>query len=182
MKKNFLMIAVATIMAFPLFAQNENDEPDVINEKNVYLGIGFGFDYGGIFGGKLEYLPTRHLGLFGSLGYNSLSLGWNMGVSYKFSPEAKVSPTICAFYGYNAVSKVENAAEYNMTSYGITFGGGVNVKLGENENILSINLFVPVRSKKFMDNYDAIKNDSRIKMETGLIPIGFSIGYNFCIK
>jgi hypothetical protein len=181
MKKILLMITVATMMAIPLWAQNESYEPDVTNGKNIYLGIGFGFDYGGI-GGKLELSPTSHWGLFGSLGYNLLSIGWNLGTSYKFFPDGKTSPSISAFYGYNAVSMVENAEEYNMTSYGVTFGGGVNIKLGESGSILSINLFVPVRSKKFMDNYDAMKNDPRIEMKNDLIPIGFSVGYNFQIQ
>jgi hypothetical protein len=181
MKKLFLMIAVAATVAIPLWAQSEDEVPDITGEKELYLGFGSGFDYGG-FGGKLEYSPVRHWGLFGGLGYNLLSLGWNVGISYDFLPDATVSPTICTFYGYNAVSVVENAEEYNMTSYGVTFGGGINIRFGESWDKLSINLFIPLRSKKFMDNYDAMKNDSRIEMKRALFPIGLSIGYNFYIQ
>jgi hypothetical protein len=181
MKKILLMIVVATTMATPLWAQSGDGKPDIASKNSMYLGLGGGFDYGG-FGGRLEFLPTSHFGLFGGLGYNLLSVGWNLGASYKFLPNAKVSPTVCAFYGYNAVLKVENAEEYNITSYGVTFGGGVNIKLGRRGNMLSINLFVPIRSEKFKDNYDAVKNDPRIEMKSELLPIGISVGYNFRIK
>ena len=45
------------------------------NSQQLYLGAGFGFDYGG-FGGKIEYLPIKEFGIFGGLGYNLLGLGW----------------------------------------------------------------------------------------------------------
>ena len=176
MKKILLIVAVTATMATPLWAQSEAD----ITSK-IYLGIGAGFDYGG-FGGKLEYSPVSHFGLFGGLGYNLLSVGWNLGASYKFLPNAKFSPTVCASYGYNAVSKVENAEEYNMTSYGVSFGAGVNIKFGQRGNMLSVNLFVPIRSEKFKDNYDAMKKDSRIEIKNDLLPVGVSVGYNFRIK
>jgi hypothetical protein len=77
---------------------------------------------------------------------------------------------------------VKNAEKYNMTSYGVSFGGGVNIKLGKRGNVLIFNLFLPIRSKKFMDNYDELKNDSRIEMKNYLLPIAFGVGYNFRIK
>jgi hypothetical protein len=181
MKKILLMIALATTMTTSLWAQSKDGEPDITNNKSIYLGIGGGFDYGG-FGGRLEISPTSHFGFFGGLGYNLLSVGWNLGAVYKFLPNAKFSPTVCAFYGYNAVLKVENAETYNTTSYGVSFGGGVNIKIGKRGNMLSVNLFVPIRSKKFKDNYEEVKNDPRIEIKNDLPPIGFSIGYNFRIK
>ncbi|MDR1172477.1 MAG: hypothetical protein LBL24_08500 [Bacteroidales bacterium] len=148
------------------------------DEQKMYLGVGFGFDYGGL-GGKFEYLPAKHIGVFGGLGYNLLSAGWNVGATYKILPDKKVSPNVMVFYGYNAVMKITNAEEYNTTSYGITIGGNLDIKVGSRGSKLSIGLFVPVRSSKFNDNYDAAKADSRITFENELLPIGFSIGYNF---
>ena len=152
------------------------------NGQQAYLGIGTGMDHGGLFGGKIEYLPIKNLGLFGGLGYNLLSVGWNLGATFKILPEKKVSPNLMVFYGYNGVSKVEGAPEYEMTSYGITVGGNLDFKVGHKGNKLSVGLFVPIRSQKFMDNYDAMKNDPNIEMKNDLIPVAISVGYNWALK
>ena len=152
------------------------------NEQKVYLGAGMGLDYGGIFGGKIEYLPVKNFGLYGGLGYNLLSIGWNVGATYKILPDKKVSPNLMLFYGYNGVSNVENAPEYKMTSYGVTIGGNLDIKIGRKGNKLSISLFFPIRTQKFLDNYDAIKNDPRVELKNDLLPIAFGIGYNWLLK
>ncbi len=149
-------------------------------EQKTYLGLGFGFDYGGI-GGKLEYLPVKHFGLFGGLGYNLLSVGWNVGATYKILPDKKVSPNVILFYGYNAVLKVEGLSDYNMTSYGVTLGMNLDIMVGGKGDKMSVGLFVPFRSSKFTDNYDKAKADPRITMKNELIPVGISIGYNFIL-
>ena len=149
------------------------------DRQQVYFGIGMGLDYGGVFGGKIEYLPVKQVGLFGGLGYNLLSAGWNVGATVKLLPDSRVSPNLIAFYGYNGVSKIEGASEYNMTSYGVTVGGNLDIMLGRRGNKLSIGLFVPIRSKKFMDNYDLIKNSPNIELENDLLPIAISVGFNW---
>jgi hypothetical protein len=169
--KNLCIVSILLTMGNFLYAQSE---------QNIYLGVGGGFDYGGI-GGKVEYLPVKHFGLFGGLGYNFLSLGWNVGATYKISPDKKVSPNLMAFYGYNAVFKGADsyAAQYDMTSYGLSIGGNLDILMGSRGNKLSVGLFVPVRSSKFMDNYDNAKADPNLELKSSLLPIGISIGYNF---
>jgi hypothetical protein len=169
-KNACLIFTVLLLMGSAVHAQSD--------EQNMYLGAGFGFDYGGI-GGKFEYLPAKHIGVFGALGYNLLSVGWNVGATYKILPDKRVSPNVMVFYGYNAVLKITNAEDYNTTSYGITFGANLDIKLGSRGSKLSIGLFAPVRSGKFKDNYDAAKASPYITFENELLPIGFSIGYNF---
>lgn len=148
--------------------------------QRVYAGVGFGFDYGGI-GGKIEYLPIKYLGLFGGVGYNLKSVGWNAGATCKILPGRSVSPNIMAFYGYNAAFKGKDsyAAQYDKVSYGFTFGFNVDIHAGSKGNKFSVGLFFPIRSKEFMDTYDAAKADSNIEMDGELLPIGFSFGYNF---
>jgi hypothetical protein len=176
MKKKILSITVAfCAMATVMYAQ------ELTRNESTYLGVGFGFDYGGL-GGKIEILPVKYLGLFAGVGYNLSSIGWNVGASAKLLPNSKVTPTLCAFYGYNAVLVIKGAGGFSETSYGVTFGGGVDIKMGGNGNKLSINLFIPIRSQKFMDKYDAALDNPNIEMESTLLPIGFSIGYNFNIS
>ena len=168
--RNMCIIFVLLFMGSHIYGQNG---------KQVYIGLGVGLDYGGIIGGKIEYLPVNNFGLYGGLGYNLLSAGWNVGATYKISPDNKVSPNLMLFYGYNGVSKVEGASQYDMTSYGVTIGGNLDIKVGTNGNKLSVGLFIPIRSQKFKDNYDAMKNDPRIELKNELMPIAISIGYNF---
>ena len=151
------------------------------NRQQVYAGVGMGLDYGGIFGVKVEYLPIKYFGIYGGLGYNLLSAGWNVGATYKILPDKKVSPNLMVFYGYNGVSKVVGASEYNMTSYGVTIGGNLDIKLGDKGNKLSLGLFVPIRSQEFMDNYDAMKNNPNIEMKNNLLPIAIGVGFNFAL-
>ena len=147
------------------------------NKQQVYLGLGMGLDYG-VFGAKIEYLPVKHLGLYGGFGYNLLSVGWNVGATFKILPDKNVSPNLMLFYGYNGGTKVEGVSKYDMTSYGVTIGGNLDIKVGSKGNKISVGLFVPIRSQKFMDNYDAMKNDPWVEMKTALLPITVGVGYN----
>ena len=154
------------------------------NKQQIYGGFGVGLDYGGIIGGKIEYLPIKNLGLFGGAGYNLLSFGWDVGATYKISPEKNVSPNLMIFYGCNGVSTIEGDgySHYEMTSYGITIGGNLDFKSGNRGNTLSFGLFAPIRSQKFRDNYDAMKNDPGIELKKKLWPVAFSVGYNILIN
>ena len=151
------------------------------SEQQVYLGLGLGLDYGG-FGGKIEYLPVKNFGLFGGLGYNLLSAGWNVGATFKILPDKNVSPNLMLFYGYNGVSKVEGAPQYEMVSYGVTIGGNLDIKVGKNGNKLSVSLFFPFRSQNFMDNYDTLKKDPNIEIKSDLLPVAIGVGYNILLK
>lgn len=172
-KLSFSLLFIATAsFAQDVPTQNQN------NSGKVYMGLGLGLDYGGV-GAKLEYLPIENVGIFAGLGYNLYSAGFNVGASYKIKAGERVSFNPTAFYGYNGVIKVEGASEYDMVSYGVTFGVNIDIHVGKKGNKITAGLFVPIRSKKFSDNYDEVKNDHRIEMETELIPIAVGVGYNW---
>lgn len=179
MKKILLSITMFfSLICSSVFAQSEENS----NQPYVYLGIGSGFDYGGLIGGKLEFLPVKQFGLFAGAGYNLLSLGWNVGGAFKILPDKKVSPNLMLMYGYNAVfvGSDEYTEQYEMTSYGVTAGVNIDVKLGK-RNKLSAGLFIPFRSSKFKENYDNAKADEHISL-TPLLPVQFSVGFNWGIK
>jgi hypothetical protein len=181
-KLKLSMLAICLIMSSTLFAQVEAPEETVSEEKKTYLGIGIGFDYGG-FGGKIEHLPTKHVGFFAGLGYNLSSLGCNIGLDYKFSPDKKTSLNLLAMYGYNAVliGKDIYTSQYDVTSYSFTFGATVDIFTKRRNNKWTIGLLFPIRSEKFLNNYNALKKNSNVKMEGELLPIAFSLGFNFKI-
>lgn len=148
----------------------------------AYVGIGAGFDYGGL-GGKVEFLPQKHIGIFGGVGYNLLSLGWNVGASYKIIPDNTVSPDLMVMYGYNGVFRGSDryTAQYNMISYGITAGIGLDVLTGASGNKLSVGLLVPFRSHQFTENYHNVKDDPNVELKNNLLPVGVSFGYNILL-
>jgi len=147
------------------------------NVQQVYLGPGFGLDYGGI-GGKVEYLPVKNFGIFGGLGYNLLSVGWNVGATYKILPDKRVSPNLMLLYGYNGVYRDIFVTDNNLASYGPSIGGNVDLKIGRSSRQkVSVGLFVSFQTKEFKDKVDKLKTDTNFDIL--LLPIQFSVGYNF---
>ena len=158
------------------FAQDTAKPEKEFNK--IYGGLGLGLDYGGL-GAKIEYLPIEEIGVFAGVGYNLEEAGWNVGVSYKLKVSERVSINPLVMYGYNGVLKVDGASEYNMVSYGTTYGINVDIHVGSRRDKISAGLYVPVRSKKFMDNYDEVKDSSFIEMQNELWPIAIGVGYNW---
>ena len=147
-------------------------------EQRVFAGLGYGLDYGG-FGGKIEYVTAKNIGVFAGLGYNHISAGWNAGATLKILPNKTISVNPMVFYGYNGgVSKIKNAPEYEMISLGATAGFNMDIMLGRKSKF-SVGLFVPFRSRKFRDNYQAMKNDPAVHITNELVPVSFSVGYSY---
>ena len=166
-------VLVSVIIIF-FFSVNANYSFSQSENHKVYLGGGFGLDYGG-FGAKFEYLPIRHFGIFGGAGYNLLSFGWNVGGTVKILPNKRVSPNLMVFYGYNAVVRVIGAPHLNMTSYGVSFGVNLDIKLNSSGKLkLTPGLFVPIRSSEYKDR---IKNPN-LQLILKPLPIAISIGFN----
>jgi hypothetical protein len=182
MKRLVTIIAVAGIFiaCIPAYGQESTTSDESGLERKVYLGLGSGMDYGGI-GGKIEYLPAKHIGVFAGMGYNLLSFGWNVGATYKILPDKVVSPNLMAFYGYNGVFVGTDSYSrlYNMSSYGVTIGVNVDIKIGKKGHKLSAGLFYPFFSDEFTKNNDKALNDPNLKFYTQAWPIGFSVGFNF---
>ncbi len=172
--KSTCLICIILLTVNNLYAQ-ENATQGKIGNENLYIGIGLGLDYGGV-GFKLEYQPIKQLGIFGGLGYNLYSAGPNIGCTYKILPNSRACPNILAFYGYNGViTGLESEVSYN-----VTFGGSLDCKVGHKGSKVSLGIFVPIRSSKFMDTYNSLKDDPYVDIST-LYPITISIGYNFAL-
>ncbi|MBN8850599.1 MAG: hypothetical protein BGO55_31195 [Sphingobacteriales bacterium 50-39] len=146
------------------------------------LGIGFGFDYGGI-GGNLTVYPQKNIGLFVGGGYAFAGFGYNAGIKCRLlpaKPSSQFTPFFMAMYGYNAAVHVSNASQYDKMYYGPTFGIGFD--LGSHEQgkgQFSLAFFVPIRSTNPNDYIDYLKNTYGITFKNKILPIGFSVGYKF---
>ena len=137
--------------------------------KKIYLGVGGGLDYGGL-GGKFEFFPIKHFGVYVGAGYNLLSLGWNIGGTLKILPDKKVSPNLMFMYGYNSVTidRFHLMKENEKVFYGVSVGGNVDFKIGR-KNKISAGLFYPFRSSEFKE----------ITRDVWVWPLGGSVGFNF---
>ena len=80
----------------------------VVTFDKISVGLGIGQDYGG-FGGSFLYYPQRNFGLFGGIGYNLASVGYNLGIKSRIAIGSSTSHVLLSFlamYGYNAVIRV----------------------------------------------------------------------------
>ena len=81
-------------------------------------------------------------------------------------------------YGYNGVIKISGAWSFEETYYSPTFGVGFEFR-PQRKGYWNVELLVPIRSKDYHDDMDAIKNDPNIELKSEPLPIGISVGYHF---
>jgi hypothetical protein len=161
--------------------------PDSIVQKYEFphyvdVGLGFGIDYGGIFGGKIIYSPIKYLGVFAAGGLQMGGFGWQIGAKGYIIPKTSKKgfrPNLKVMYGINAVIYVENADEYNELYPGFSLGPGMEFRFGRlKKHGLNVDLNFPVRSKEFYDDWDKLKNDPNIKFQSEPLPFSISFGYH----
>ena len=102
MKLKFLtLVAIYQLLNYSTSAQKDTADvrkPDIVN-----IGLGIGFDYGGI-GGNFMIYPQKNIGIFIEGGYAFGGMGYNAGIKLRLSPSKStvVNPYITAMYEYNA--------------------------------------------------------------------------------
>ena len=180
--KKLALIRTALIFT-TVFSQPAHSQSNLAVSKNdgsyqkAYFGFGLGLDYGGI-GLRAEFLPSKYIGVFGGAGYNFQDISYNVGLSCKVLPDNRVTPVITAMYGYNGVIKIPY---WSKTYFGPTVGAGCEIQSWNNENKLSLILFVPFRSADFHNRYNELKEEG-YQFKPGVMPIAFSVGYNFALR
>lgn len=178
MKSFFALIIVFfySQLAFSQFVLPEERVQE--DHSSVNFGFGLGLDYGGL-GAKVSVLPIKQLALFAGLGYNFHKAGVNFGVTGRIPRDGRVVPVFTGMYGYNGVIVIQGASQFNKTYYGPTFGGGVEIHSNRREDFVNLQLFVPIRSQAFYDDWEAIKNNPAFVINTSPLPIAFCVGYHF---
>jgi hypothetical protein len=146
-------------------------------ESQVNLGMGLGMDYGGI-GLRLCVLPDKYIGLFGGLGYNLHTAGFNVGGQLRLLPDSRVIPVLMGMYGYNGVIVVRGAGQYDKTYYGPSLGLGIEAHSRNGQNFFTVELFLPFRPAEFDRDIDALQANPFIQISKPL-PFTFSFGYHF---
>ncbi len=176
MKKSFLktVFFIALSASTSAFAQSFKNN---IADAKFFLGLGAGLDYGGI-GLRVSYVATKNISAFGGAGYNLLEPAYNIGMMYKFIPHKKISPTVLAMYGYNAVIKITDRRDLSKTYYGFTVGAGYHIKNRSLKNNWAFEILLPFRNSVFTKDYDYWES----RLQNKIIPISITIGYNFLLQ
>ena len=180
MKRLFFFSALMALTSLT-FAQNYTryDVPEQDSKMNI--GLGIGLDYGGI-GGRITFLPVKRLALFAGVGYALVDFGYNVGAQLRIIPDNNFCPTFGVMYGYNGVIKVQNASMYDKIYYGTSLSGGLEMHFGGKQSFMNVELIVPFRSQAFYDDWDSLKQNSSVSIQSDPLPIAFSIGYHFALK
>ncbi len=169
-----------TILFITLFSSQAASAQSSKNntaDAKFFLGIGAGLDYGGI-GLRASYAATKNISAFGGAGYNLLEPAYNIGAMYKFMPHKKISPTVLAMYGYNAVIKITDRRDLSKTYYGFTVGAGCHIKDKSLKRNWALEILLPFRNSAFTKDYNYW--ESRLKNK--MLPVTITIGYNFVLQ
>lgn len=169
----FLMFNLFLFNSFSREREQENPNP-----YSLYVGCGYGIDYGGIgiqFN-KTIYKPVNLL--FGG-GYHHgyiLPFGGLKFMIRERNDHNFCVPYVKIMYGYSSYIKKYN--KYN-TYYGITPGLGFDFNFAKTRKFgISIDFNYPIYSQSFINDYNAMNytNYNRFSMKTILISLG--IHYN----
>lgn len=173
-------LALPFVLAFCLLTSVSVAQEE-FGTSQFNIGLGLGLDYGGL-GTRITIIPDPSFGAFAAVGYNFADIGYNIGGNYYFLPTQKVCPYVTAMYGYNAVTLVEGASEFNDTFYGATFGGGLQLRSRRSPgNFWNFELLVPLRSSAYYSHIAEMKRNPFITDVTEAPPIAISIGYHIGI-
>jgi len=174
-----------TLLACIIFTRAANAQSS-FNEDRMYdlvsLGLGLGFDYGGI-GGNIIVYPQKNIGLFFGGGYAIVGFGYNAGIKLRLVRESHaVDPFFVGMYGYNAVVYVPDNTQYNKIFYGPTFGAGIDLhKRGASLGYWTFAIMVPIRNSEVKNYMDKLHNNYGISLSS-LFPVGISVGYKFTLN
>jgi len=161
------------------FAQEESAAKS--HKTTFNLGIGAGLTYGGI-GARLVVNPSDLFGLFIALGYNLESVGFNAGPIITIPSQSSTKFYLTAMYGYNGVIIVKDLEELNNTYYGVSAGAGIKLmSKGNPGSYWDFGLIAPFRSSNFKNNWDDIKNNPAIEVQSNPWPVVICVGYNFSL-
>ena len=151
-----------------------------VNEV-VAFGLGIGMDYGG-FGLNLSGYPIPQIGAFLGFGYALAGVGYNIGAKIRFVSTKNwhgVAPYLSGMYGYNGAVIITNEEKYNKLFYGITAGGGIDIRNRKNNNSFSLELLVPFRGNEVDEYMSDLSRYHNIEFKNKLWPVGVSFGYKW---
>ncbi|CAN5340424.1 hypothetical protein BH09BAC3_BH09BAC3_07650 [soil metagenome] len=179
--KSWAFLSLVIVLSIESHAQKVIKYDASINtsSRNTELGsfgFGAGIDYGA-FGIKLTVVPEKHIGLFLGGGI----LGYNIGGDIRLRPGRKITPTLSAMYGLNAMIIHPGVFSIFKGYRGYSVGLGAELKAGlRRNNFWKFQLLVPFRTAEYendVGNYNA--NGYSI---SDAWPVVVSVGFHLAIS
>ncbi|MGC4057696.1 MAG: hypothetical protein QM743_06165 [Chitinophagaceae bacterium] len=108
-----------------------------MSDNVLSFGIGTGLEFGATIGARLAIFPERHIGCTLGTGITLSMLTYNLGIKLRPFPEFIFSPFFDALYGHNYVidTKDYRYGDGNITSRGISVGGGFDINLTRSQTV-----------------------------------------------
>lgn len=163
------------LLALPAAAQAPQAKGD---PDGLYLGVGLGQDMGGLFGFGITYWPTPWLSGFAGGGWAIVDFSYQTGVQLNLPTEKRVSPFVAGMYGYNGAIHIKNLEKLDGIYYGPTVGAGILLKQRSNRNYWQFSINVPIRSRQFLDDWEAIKLRPDVEVKADLLPVTLGVGFH----
>lgn len=177
-RKLFAFIFILTFTVNASLAQDTNVS-SLQGEKSY--GIGYGLPYGGI-GLKVGYNLIDGLNAFAGVGYQTGSIGYNIGVAKDFIPNGVVQPYVSAMFGSNAAIRLIGTSYDERVFLGPSVGAGVKINALAHSyrgNYLEIGAIYAFTSVTYQEEFESIKNSSYANKLNEPWPVLVVIGYNF---
>src|ERR1700753_1669694 len=158
---------------------------DTVPVDKLSVGVGGGYEYGGI-GGNVTYYLTRGIGVFAGAGYPLTKFGFNAGFKFRIvvdESSAKFMPYLLVMYGYNGTVVIPTYHAKDKIFYGATIGVGVDFRPGNSKfGYISASVYIPFRSG-VREYVDYLNYTNAITYSTSRIyPLSASIGYKFILQ
>jgi hypothetical protein len=187
-------ILTAVVILFSFFANAQDSSflnlpveiQDTVPVDKLSVGIGGGYEYGGI-GGNVTYYFTRGLGVFVGAGYPLTGFGYNVGFKLRIvvdQTSATFMPYLVAMYGYNGTIVIPDYQQKNKTFYGATIGAGMDYRPRNSKfGYFSASVYIPFRDIAMKHYAEYLNYTYGITYSTGRIfPLSASIGYKFILQ
>lgn len=159
-----------------------SQEYPISSEQGKFnLGLGYGFQYGGI-GAKASINAVDGLAVFGGAGYMFGKFGYNFGLQKEFKTSRRVQFYLNGMYGTNARIKIKGLDKYQNLYRGFSLGAGIKLNSEFRDgDFWDFGILIPIYSSKFKKDENEVKNDPTIFNYKSPWPVYFAFGYNFSL-
>ena len=163
--------------------------PPKLSSRSIYrldrlsIGLGGGFNYGGVGSNALYYL-TRDIAVYGGLGSDFRSLNYSIGVKMRKLTDQSwnVHPYLLATYGFNGRLDVDADPAMTREYTGFSVGVGLDQKLNKRKSgFFTIGLLMPIHGQSYHDHADFVQQ-SGLGSPKPVIPVRLTFGYKFVLR
>jgi hypothetical protein len=181
----FVLFFCAVVHVNAQLQQVATVNANTVPVDKLSLGVGIGYDFGGLGGVNAIYYLQRSIGVFGGGGYTPAGIGYGGGVKLRVLTNKQatvVVPFAVAMYGYYAAIAPKGYSYYNRIYFGPIVGIGADYRPGNSKfGYITGTIFVAIRNMDPKNYIDYLTNFQGINVNHKLHALSASIGYKFIL-